>query len=163
MFGTVKYGANAYEKVGVETGVVAASPHKLITMLFDGAIVAIMNAKQHMEAGSVAEKGQSISKAIMIVDSGLRESLNKEAGGEIATNLDSLYEYIANRLLEANLNNRMEYLEEAQQLLSDLKDAWETIGEKDSENVAQPDTDEAAYQPTTYDPLMPRTSRLARA
>jgi flagellar protein FliS len=163
MFGSAKYGANAYAKVGIETGVTAASPHKLITMLFDGALVAITNAQQHMKAGNVAEKGKSVSKAILIVESGLRASLDKNAGGDIALNLDALYEYISGRLLQANMNNQPKLLEEAYDLLLDLKNAWETIGEdKQGTNSA---TEKQASSPPkpAYDPLMPRTSSLARA
>ncbi len=84
MFGSARNGANAYAKVGIETGVAAASPHKLIVMLFDGALLSIATATQKMKDGDIAGKGQAISKAITIIDSGLRASLNKEAGGEIA-------------------------------------------------------------------------------
>jgi flagellar secretion chaperone FliS len=164
MFGSVKYGANAYANIGVETGVVTASPHKLITMLFDGALVAITNAQQHMAKGNVAEKGQSISKAILIIDSGLRASLDKSAGGDIANNLDALYEYISGRLLQANLNNQPKLLDEAYGLLMELKNAWEAIADngKAANSITQDKT--IAPQPMpAYDPLMPRTSSLARA
>ncbi|RJX34160.1 MAG: flagellar export chaperone FliS [Oxalobacter sp.] len=163
MFGSVKYGVNAYAKVGVETGVASASPHKLIAMLFEGALVAITNAKQHMANGHIAEKGQSISKAILIVESGLRASLNKEAGGEIATNLDALYEYISGRLLQANLHNQVELLEESYRLLLDLKTAWEAIAEKQPSAEVSSEKPSADFQQTAYDPLMPRTTRFARA
>jgi flagellar protein FliS len=128
MFGSSQNrGANAYAKVGIETGVIAASPHKLIVMLFEGAIVAISNATQHMKNGEIAAKGHSISKAIAIIDSGLRASLDKKTGGEIAISLDSLYEYMSNRLIQANLNNQVEQLTEVQNLLRDLKTSWEAI------------------------------------
>src|SRR4051812_45171321 len=103
MFGSSPKGASAYAKVGLETGVVASSPHKLIVMLFDGALVAIRTAGVHMKAREIEKKGNAISKAIMIVANGLRASLDKEAGGQIAVSLDNLYEYIGRRLLEANL------------------------------------------------------------
>ncbi|MBC7489560.1 MAG: flagellar export chaperone FliS [Glaciimonas sp.] len=128
MFGSSQaHGANAYAKVGIETGVIAASPHKLIVMLFEGAIVALSNAITQMNNGDIAAKGHSISKAIAIIDSGLRASLDKKAGGEIAVSLDSLYEYMNNRLLLANLNNQVELLGEVQILLRDLKSSWEAI------------------------------------
>lgn len=127
MFGTAKTGASAYARVGIETGVTAASPHKLIVMLFDGALIALANARQHMKTGKISEKGQAISKAIAIIENGLRASLNREAGGDIAASLDALYEYMSNRLLEANLKNKPELLDEVQKLLADLKGAWEAI------------------------------------
>lgn len=163
MFGSTRNGANAYAKVGMETGVVAATPHKLIIMLFDGALVALATALQHMKTGNIAGKGQSISKAITIIDSGLRASLDHKIGGEIAASLDSLYEYMSNRLLTANLNNQPELIEEVQRLLHDLKGAWETI-DPASATVApaaqHPDMQAPAPAP---DALAPNVSRLMKA
>src|SRR5450830_250382 len=116
MFGTQQRGVNAYAKVGLETGIGSASPHKLIVMLFDGALVAVLSAQMHMKSGNVPEKGKSISKAIQIIDNGLRASL------------DALYEYMSARLLTANLNNDLGMLEEVQRLLSDLRETWNAIG-----------------------------------
>ena len=129
MFGSRQTGVNAYAKVGIETGVLAASPHKLIVMLFDGALVSISNALVNMRAGTIGEKGKAISKAIMIIDSGLRASLDKKVGGEIAEGLDALYEYMSGRLLTANLKNDPAILEEVQRLLTELRDAWNQIGD----------------------------------
>ena len=130
MFGSMQRGVNAYAKVGLETGVSAASPHKLIVMLYDGALAAIKSAASHMAAGNIAEKGAAISKALDIINNGLRASLDKKAGGEIASNLDSLYVYMTERLLTANLQNKSSLLDEVQTLLADLRDAWTQIGEK---------------------------------
>ena len=129
MFGSRQTGVHAYAKVGMETGVVAASPHKLIVMLFDGALVALNTALNGIRSGNIAEKGKSISKAIMIIDSGLRAALDKKAGGEIAEGLDSLYEYMSGRLLTANINNDPAILEEVQRLLIELRDAWNAIAD----------------------------------
>ena len=128
MFGTMKSGASAYAKVGVETGVMAASPHKLIVMLFDGAVAAVRSALVHMQARNVAEKGKAISKAIQIIENGLRASLDRKAGGQIGENLDALYEYMQHRLLLANLHNDADILQEVERLLNELREAWNTIG-----------------------------------
>lgn len=161
MFGSVKYGANAYAKVGVETGVVAASPHKLIVMLYEGALVATSSALTHMKSGNIAEKGRAVSKAILIIDSGLRASLDKNAGGDIAVNLDALYEYMSGRLLQANMNNQPELLEEVYALLLDLKSAWEAIA---NTGIPAANSEPITSSPMqAYDPLTPRTSSLARA
>lgn len=156
MFGTSNsHGANAYAKVGIETGVVAASPHKLIVMLFDGAIVAISNAVHHLGTGEVASKGQAISKAIAIIENGLRASLDKKAGGEIAVSLDSLYEYMTSRLLQANLENSVVMLTEVQNLLRDLKTSWEAISPtKEVVNEAPK---------LSIDPLSPRPANFVEA
>jgi flagellar protein FliS len=134
MFGTMKRGVNAYANVALETGVDSASPHKLIVMLYDGALVALLSAKTNIAANNIAAKGMAISKAITIIDNGLRASLDKEAGGEIAANLDALYDYMSRRLLHANLSNDVPAIDEVHRLLSDLRGAWVTIGEK----VGQP-------------------------
>lgn len=128
MFGTNSRGVNAYAKVGLETGVSAASPHKLIVMLYDGALAAIATAGVQMAAGNIQEKGKAISKAIQIIDNGLRASLDKGVGGEIAANLDALYEYMSGRLLHANIQNDQAALEEVRGLLADLRDTWNQIG-----------------------------------
>jgi flagellar protein FliS len=164
MFGSTHSGANAYAKVGVETGVATASPHKLVAMLFDGAMVAIAIAQQHMKSGNLSGKGQSISKAIQIIDNGLRASLDKNVGGQIAENLDALYEYMSNQLINANLKNQPEPLEEVHQLLKDLKQAWDAIDP--AAKMAQqpaPAMPQAAPKASGYDSLAPHTSRLVKA
>ncbi|MGZ3182400.1 MAG: flagellar export chaperone FliS [Telluria sp.] len=148
MFGSKQFGVSAYAKVGIETGVTAASPHKLIVMLFDGAVVAVSSALAHMKAGNVPEKGAAVSKAIMIIDSGLRAALDKKAGGEIAENMDALYEYMGNRLLQANLKNEAQPLEEVLRLLTDLRDAWNAIGDTPAARGAAPAPAGAPASPT---------------
>lgn len=128
MFGSSNRGASSYAKVGLETSVVAASPHKLIVMLFDGALVAVLTGLMHMKSGNIPEKGKAISKAIQIIDNGLRASLDKKAGGQIAENLDALYEYMSARLLEANLKNDTGIMVEVQGLLTELRETWNAIG-----------------------------------
>lgn len=117
----------AYTRVGIESGATAADPHKLISMLFQGALLAIANAKNGMLRRDIPAKGKAISQAIQIIDAGLNASLDKKVGGDLALNLSSLYEYMCRRLLVANLKNDMEALDEVTRLLADLKDAWESI------------------------------------
>ncbi len=121
--------ANAYAQVGVHTGAMSASPHKLITMLYDGARAAIARAKFHLEGGNIAERGNAISKAIDIIDNGLRAVLDHNAGGEISNNLESLYEYMVRRLMLANLRSDAAPLAEVDTLLESLASAWAQIGE----------------------------------
>ncbi|WP_200917766.1 flagellar export chaperone FliS [Jeongeupia sp. HS-3] len=123
----MKKALNAYGQTSVEMAVDVASPHRLVTMLFEGAIKAVAMAKVHLEAGNIAEKGAATSKAIAIVDDGLRLSLDKTQGGDLAENLDALYEYISSQLLQANLRNDAAMFDEVQGLLSGLKQSWEAI------------------------------------
>ncbi|HSH71468.1 MAG TPA: flagellar export chaperone FliS [Methylophilaceae bacterium] len=128
MFGVNQSAVSVYAKIGVETGVVAANPHKLIIMLYEGAISACHNAVRHMGSQDIQNKGAMLSKAIMIIESGLRLSLDKKAGGEIAVSLDALYAYMSDRLYIANIRNQPEPVSEVIKLLTDLKSAWEAIG-----------------------------------
>ena len=120
--------ANAYAKVGVESGILAASPHQRIVMLFDSYQASIRIARLHLQAGHIAEKGQAITKAINIVSQGLRASLDLEQGGEIAVQLDQLYDYVVRVLLRANLNNDETALTTAATLLENVAAAWLAIG-----------------------------------
>lgn len=118
---------NAYNKVGLESAAVAADPHKLILMLYQGGLLAIASAKNQMQRQETAAKGASISKAISIIDEGLKSCLDMNAGGEIAKNLAALYDYMSQRLLIANLKNDPAILDEVSGLLSDLNSAWVAI------------------------------------
>lgn len=127
MFGMMRSPAATYAKVGVEVAVETSNPHRLILMLFDGAISAVSLARIHMEANEIAQKGSAISKAIDLISNGLAASLDKEAGGELAERLAALYDYMAQRLLFANLKNSVAALDEVSELLTSLRDAWAQI------------------------------------
>ncbi len=125
MFGSsAKNAVSTYSKISIETGVLAADPHQLIMLLFDGAIKAISDASQQMQANKIPEKGRLITRAISIIESGLRASLNKKVGGELAHNLDALYTFLAKELLIANSNNDLKKMDEVKKCLIDLRDAW---------------------------------------
>ena len=118
---------NTYKNVGLESGVAAADPHKLILMLYQGAILAIASAKNQILRKEISAKGSSITKAIKIIDEGLKACLDVKAGGEIAVNLSDLYDYMNQRLLIANLKNDITIRDEVSTLLAELKQAWESI------------------------------------
>lgn len=128
MFSTNLNPAQAYSSVRVDSSAMSASPHGLVLMLFEGAMLAVTASRMHMQIGRTAEKAQAISKAVAIIQDGLMASLDRESGGEIAEQLFSLYEYMVVRLTEANIGNRAEPLEEVGRLLAELNDAWQTIG-----------------------------------
>jgi flagellar protein FliS len=120
--------ANAYARVGVETSVNAASAHKLIELLFNGFMDAMVLARGAMKAGQIEAKGKAIGRAARIVEEGLKAGLNLEAGGRLAADLDSLYAYVGLRLLQANLRNEEAALDECVRLIGPLRDAWIAIG-----------------------------------
>lgn len=122
-----KKALQAYGAASIDDQVAMASPHRLVVMLFDGAIKSINLAKFNLQQGNIAEKGKAITKAIAIVEEGLRISLDKSVGGELAENLDALYEYAAHQLLVANLRNDEALLDQVLNLLNELKSAWASI------------------------------------
>jgi len=115
-----------YNQVGVSSGVEQASPHRLIQMLMDGAIDKVAMAKGFMERKEISLKGSHISWAISIIE-GLRASLDKKSGGEIADNLDDLYDYMVRRLIRSNSENDPDLLDEVSSLLHSIKVAWDDI------------------------------------
>jgi len=127
MYSPQSFGAKSYARIGVESGVLSASPHELIAQLFEGARRAVRMSRLHMQNGNIAEKGRLISHAIVIIGGGLQQGLNLEKGGELAQRLDGLYEYMKRRLLEANLNNDPAPLEEVDNLLATIEDGWKGI------------------------------------
>jgi flagellar protein FliS len=118
--------AGAYRTVGVETGVAGASPHHLVTMLFDGFNDAVAQARSAMAEGQIEAKCKAITRAVRIVDEGLKAPLDA-AGGVLTENLRALYGYVALRLTEANLNNDALALDECVKLLEPVRSAWLAI------------------------------------
>ena len=102
------------------------TPHELITLMMDGALERIEQARQILAGGDTEQAGLLMGKVVGIVN-GLRESLDLNDGGEIAANMDSLYEYINARLCEAEEDNGREVLNEAERLLNEIKSGWEGI------------------------------------
>lgn len=143
MFSPGHAGASAYARVGVETGVMGASPHRLIAMLYQGARQAIALARMHLQQGNVAARGEAIGKAISIVESGLQASLNRDVGGEIAARLDALYTYMGRRLLQANAQGSDAMLVEVDGLLATLEEAWTGIAPEVARMAAQQAADAA--------------------
>ena len=106
-----------------------ATPEMVIVKLYEGALRFIRNAKSHQEAGEVAGRATAIAKTLAIVNE-LQHSLNLEKGGEIAQNLDSLYFYVTDCLLEANVRGTGQPLDAASMVLSTLNEAWVEISRR---------------------------------
>lgn len=114
-----------YRQLGIESEISNASPHRLIQLLFEGALGRLAAAHGAIERGDVAAKGELLGKAISIVG-GLRSSLDMNAG-ELSDRLDQLYEYINLKLLEASKENNADKVNEAIQLLKTIKSGWDEI------------------------------------
>ncbi|MFB1010443.1 MAG: flagellar export chaperone FliS [Thiopseudomonas sp.] len=115
-----------YQTVNNQAQAAAADPHRLIQMLMEGGLTRLAQARGAMEREQTALKGELIGKAIGIVG-GLRQGLDLEKGGEIAINLDRLYDYMTRRLMEANVQNDPAILEEVSSLLREVKSGWDAI------------------------------------
>jgi flagellar protein FliS len=120
--------ASMYAKVGLETDVQGASPHRLVAMLFDGVFDAMAQATQAIQAGNVELKGRALTRAVRILDEGLRAGLDMSAG-QLAVDLRELYGYICMRLTQANLKSDVDAIDECQRLLGPVREAWTAIGQ----------------------------------
>ena len=126
MFAPYRSNAVAYRQLGVETAMADATPHKLIAMLFDGADEHIRKSSSAMARADHATKGESLTRAIRILDEGLRASID-DRGGELAANLRDLYTYMIGRLLAASARNDSKPLDEVLELLHKISSAWAQI------------------------------------
>lgn len=117
------YGASAYQQIRSHGGVESASPHGLITLLMDGALERLVKARAHMLRGEVAAKGETISKCIGIIG-GLRDGLDPKVEPAMVERLDSLYEYMSRRLLQANMRDDVSIIDEVSKLLQQVRDSW---------------------------------------
>jgi len=116
----------AYSSVSAHSGVAAADPHRLIVMLFDGALERVAAARGCIDRNDMAEKARLLNRAVSIVGE-LRASLDTKAGGQIAVNLAELYDYICRRLLKANSESNAAILDEVTRLLHEIRGAWLAI------------------------------------
>ncbi|MTI13257.1 flagellar export chaperone FliS [Sansalvadorimonas verongulae] len=122
-------GLAAYRKVQNNAQAEVADPYKLIQLLFKELMTSLAQTKGAMERGQLAEKGSLIAHCVEIVMA-LDESLNIEAGGEMAENLRNLYRYCVGQLLSAGPENNIEKLDEVTNLMKQIQEAWEGIGQK---------------------------------
>lgn len=124
--------SSVYRQIDIETGVSGASAHQLITLLFNGALESIAQAKGAMQARNIEAKCTAISKAVRIVDEGLKAGLDLRAGGDLAQQLNDLYGYIVMRLTQGNLRNDVNALDECANLLNPIREAWVAIAPADA-------------------------------
>ncbi|MEJ1098761.1 MULTISPECIES: flagellar export chaperone FliS [unclassified Pseudoxanthomonas] len=118
--------AAQYRQTGLSSAVMEADPHRLVALLLAGACDRIRLAEACVIRGDLARKGKAIGEVCAIIGH-LHGSLDHEAGGEIASSLSSLYDYLQGRLIEANLNNDESALREALELLGEIESAWNAI------------------------------------
>ena len=115
-----------YGQVRAHAQTEGASPHRLIQILMEGALEKIRAARGLIERRDIPEKVRNINWALSIID-GLRNSLDLEKGGEIASNLEGLYDYMQRRLIVANAENNPLILDEIAVLMLEIKSAWDAV------------------------------------
>jgi flagellar protein FliS len=123
-----QHAGGLYNQVGNQARVAVATPHELVAMLFEAYMEALAQARGAMRSGLRAEKGAALSRAVRIVEEGLRAGLDLNAGGTLARDLDELYRYLTRRLTMANLRDDEAALDECRRLVLPLQEAWAAIG-----------------------------------
>jgi flagellar protein FliS len=129
MFAAYRNAAASYNQVRIESGVPNARPIDLVIMVYEGAIEALAKASAQLRAGDIAAKNITISRAIRIIDEGLRAPLDVRAG-DIAANLGDLYDYMTRRLLQGSARNDAAMIDEVRNLLVELKGAWDELASR---------------------------------
>jgi flagellar protein FliS len=125
--GFANFGARAYASVGVETGVSVSTPHELILMLYDGALESLRLAIGCITANDPIGRAKAVSRAARIIDEGLRASLDHKSGGDLALQLDRLYDYMCRRILQGSTDNDAAPLEEIADMIDGLRSSWVAI------------------------------------
>jgi len=118
---------SAYRQVGVQSVVHGASPHQLITMLFDGLTASLHGARGAIERGDIAEKARHTARAVRILQEGLLGALDSARGGQVAENLAALYEYCIARLTLANARGDATLVREVEQIISTVAQGWNSM------------------------------------
>lgn len=133
----------------LESQIYGASPVRLVTILYRAALDSLDAAKLYLASGDIRKRAEATTRASNVVAE-LTQSLNLEQGGEVATNLLHLYDYLLFRIHQANFNSDLHAYNECIQLLSTLLDGWQSIGQA-NDSTPQPYNDaEHEYQPIEF-------------
>ncbi|WP_299569679.1 flagellar export chaperone FliS [uncultured Shewanella sp.] len=122
MRGSIK----SYRKVSLDSEIAVASPHRIIQMMFDGALLRLAQSRYAIETQDLQGKGVAINKAIGIIN-GLNNSLNMDVKDSVASNLSDLYDFMLRRISEANMNNDVKAIDDVTGILRTIKEGWDSI------------------------------------
>lgn len=126
MAGPMRGSMKAYKSVALDSQKTVATPYKVVQMLLAGALERLAKARTAIEKQEFAKRGELLSATLMIVAE-LRMALDHEAGGDIAANLDNLYEFMMGEIVQANIHDDIEKLETVSRLLREIKESWDAI------------------------------------
>lgn len=129
MYGTQQKGYGLYQDSDLAIQAAAATPHQLVLMLFSGLMDELVRAKSHIVAKRYERKVQSINKCIDILNA-LTSALDYEKGGDLALSLANLYDYCVYRLYDASHKLSVEYIDEVEAILNNLREGWEEMGKQ---------------------------------
>lgn len=129
-------GINAYKKRNVQQEIEQADPHKITLMLMQGVLDKIGIAKGCMERKAYDQKSEHLSKATSIIVY-LRDTLDLSAGEAVGNDLFALYNFMLERVQQANLDNSTDLLDEVAQVMMPIKTAWAQIPEATKQEVYQ--------------------------
>jgi flagellar protein FliS len=115
----MSYGAKNYKQMQIQT----ASPTQILILLYEAAIQNVKKAIVAIDQKNWAEKGKHIGKAHDIINE-LTVSLNHEVGGQIAKDLERLYNFMVSQLIKANIENDRDSLVPVQKNLETLLEGW---------------------------------------
>lgn len=118
----VARGVNSYKQTEVQS----RTPLELVTMLYDGVLRFIGQAREGIERRDIPARQDALNRALAII-SELQSTLNMELGGEVAVELDRLYEYANLRLLDAAIKNDVAPIDEVRRIFEILRDGWATV------------------------------------
>lgn len=119
--------ASAYQRINVETSMHTLDQHQLVSLLYQGVLSSVAAARGALARGDVLTKCNSISKAVRILEEGLLTALDREAGGELAQNLEAVYDYALRRLIQANAANDDAMLQEVMRLIEPIAQGWNAM------------------------------------
>jgi len=128
--GSRRPSATAYRDVNASTAIEGATPHRLVSLLYQSVASEIAAARGAIGRGDIGAKGRAISHAVRIVEEGLLAPLDVVAGGALALNLRDLYQYIVHRMTIANLKTDDAALAECARLVEMLRDGWDAIADQ---------------------------------
>ena len=124
---------NRYREMEIRT----ASPLTLVVRFYDESIRMCRSAVEQQQAGNPVGRGEAVSRALALVGE-LRNVLDLEAGGEIARNLDSLYGYVTDCLVESSLHGETHPIQQAEDVLVELRGGWVDLQARGATAEAQP-------------------------